>query len=487
VAVSTVEHSDSDAVTPDRGGRTYGLLWPLQFLAGLTMGVVTLSMTIPVNVYAPFENGSALLLAIAYILTFIFFTAAAPVGGLLADRWGPKKTLLTSNIGYLALAVITSASHAAGFLPGWLVWASLFGRVACQSVQLTALASSIPVLIPKRHISRANGSRMILTTAVAAFEAPIASALYPALGLEVMLLITCVVLIPAIVTLARAQIPQARLLEPAVAGSVTIRKAYKPLRDYVRGRPGLVALFGFFALFNFVVGFVELSDRAITQGFGSASTTNIVLGIGLISMIATTVGITIWGTPRRSVRSLLMFSLVLAAALVVGAARPDLLVVALAAVLFLGCAPFIMGIISTLLHTKTEPGLVGRMMGLQTMVIGITYGAGNFVGALCGAVPRPLIGGNQLRTGFMSVLVGTGQSNGRGYAFMTMILGLLVIAVVLLASRRRSLRYLETSLPDVTSEDLLHGHAPLEPRPSNTEQQAVYSPTSATPRPALED
>ena len=228
-----------------------------------------------------------------------------------------------------------------------------------------------------------------------------------------------------------------------------------------------MALFGIFALFNFVVGFAEIADRSITQSFGSPATLNIVLGAGVVSMLATTVGITIWGTPRRSVRWLLIFSLLLAVALVLGAARPNLLVVAAAAVLFLGSAPFIMAIISTLLHTKTEPGLMGRMMGLQTLVIGITYGAGNVVGGLCAAFTRPLIGGHHLSTGFLATLVGAGWAYGRGYAFMAMIVGVLTIVIVLLLGRRPSLRYIGTNLPDVTSEDLLRRQAPLEPRPGD--------------------
>jgi MFS family permease len=425
-----------------------------------------------------FATGSALLMAIGYSLTFFAFCPAAPLSGLLADRWGPKKVLLASNIGYLVLMIMSLVSLAAGILPGWLVWVVLLGRTACQSVQITALASCVPILIPKRHISQANGSRLFLTTSVAAFEIPIAFALLPVVGLRVIILITCVVVIAAIAFLARAEIRLPRLPEAAIAGSATIRRGYKPLWAYVRSRRGLVALFGFFAVFNFLVGFAEIADRSITQSFGSPTTLNIVLGAGVISMLGTSVGITIWGTPRRSVRWLLIFSLILAVALVLGATRPNLLLVATAAVLFLGSAPFIMAIISTLLHTKTEPGLMGRMMGLQTLVIGITYGAGNVVGGLCAGFARPLLGVRYLRTGFLTHLVGTGWSFGRGYALMAMIVGVLTIVIVLVLVRRPSLRYIDTNLPDVTAEDLLRRHAPVEPGPNDSAQQAAHHPVS---------
>jgi hypothetical protein len=435
-------------------------------------------MAIRVNSYSGlFAARSGLLMAIGYSLTFFAFCPAAPLGGLLADRWGAKRILLASNIGYLVLIMVSLASLAVGVLPGWLVWVFLLGRTACQSVQITTLASSVPILVRKRHLSQANGSRLFLTTAVAAFEIPLAVALLPAFGLRTIILITSVVLIATIIYVARAEIPPGRLPEIA-AGPVTIR-GYKPLWAYIRSRRGLVALFGFFAVFNFVVGFAEIADRSITQSFGSPATLDIVLGAGVASMLATTVGITIWGTPRKPIRWLLIFSVMLAAALALGATRPDLLVVTAAAVLFLGSAPFVMAIISTLFHTKTEPGLMGRMMGLQTLVVGLAYGGGNVVGGLCAAFARPLAGGHRLSAGFLAYLVGTGWGYGRGYAFMAMIVAVMAIVIVLMLGRRPSLRYLDTNLPDVTSEDLLRRQAPAEPRPAGTEQaQAAHRPIS---------
>jgi hypothetical protein len=106
-------------------------------------------MTIPSNAYATFETGSAVMLAIGYGLSFTAFSPASPLGGLLTDRWGPRKTMLGSNVGYLVLMAVALVAQAIGTMPSLLVWAMLLGRVACQSVQLTSLESSVPVLLPK--------------------------------------------------------------------------------------------------------------------------------------------------------------------------------------------------------------------------------------------------------------------------------------------------------------------------------------------------
>jgi hypothetical protein len=62
---------------------------------------------------------------------------------------------------------------------------------------------------------------------------------------------------------------------------------------------------------------------------------------------------------------------------------------------------------------------------------------------------------------------------------MAMIVAVMAIVIVLMLGRRPSLRYLDTNLPDVTSEDLLRRQAPAEPRPAGTEQaQAAHRPIS---------
>ena len=57
-----------------------------------------------------------------------------------------------------------------------------------------------------------------------------------------------------------------------------------------------MALLGFFAIFNFA----EVSDQAITRGFGSETTLNIVLGIGSAAMLATTVASTNYWRPTTA-------------------------------------------------------------------------------------------------------------------------------------------------------------------------------------------
>lgn len=462
MAVSTAQRSDSAhfTVTPREGGRAYALIWFIQLLAVFSMATVTLGLTIYKNSYDTLESHGVLLLAVAFSLTFIPFSLASPLGGLFADRWGPKKTLLISNTGCLVLLVLSSIFLAAGWLPGWWVWAAVLPAAGCKSIQITGLDAAVPNMLPKRYISRGNGPRMFLTTPTAALAYPAASSLMGSVGMQGLLLITIAILIIAI--FASLWVKALDAHQPGwVAPSTPLpfRGAHKRLRAYVRSRRGLITLFVIFGVFNFVVGFAEVSDRAICDGFGSSQNLNIVLGIGAAGMLAASVVIVRRGLPDRPVRWLIINCLIFGIALVFGSSRPEFFVVVLATVLFLGSGAYIMAIIGTLLQTKTEPDLMGRMMGLKQLVVGITYGAGNVVAALCSNFPNNIVPGNQLKSGFWSYLVGTGEGYGRGFAALTMLLGIATVVFVVVVARRPTLRDLDTNLPDVTVEDLAQSQA----------------------------
>ncbi|MFI0939437.1 MFS transporter [Streptomyces sp. NPDC021020] len=459
VATAVPTGGSRGTTSPRGGARTYGLLlWPLQFLAGLTTSVATLSIMLASDAYSPFETGSTVLLAIGYGLTYTAFSPASPLGGRLTDRQGPQQTLVGSNAGYLAVMAFALLLQGVGYLPGLLAWVLLLSRVACQSVQLTALDSSIPALLPKRLFSNANGSRLLVTAVVAGSEAPIASALEPSLGLAPIILVAVAAVTASFLVARRAGFPAhppARPVHDAVTGPDAVDRGYRPVRAYIRSRPGLTSLLVCWAALNFVLGYAEVALTSITNGFGSSATPNLVLGIGLVGMLAASAWITVRGTPRDLVRRMFGASLVLGGALVIGSTGANVVATSLGALLFLGAATFVMATLSTLIHVKTEPGLMGRMMGLKTLCVGLFYGAGNVVGALCAGFVRKLVGGNPaVSTGFLTHLVGTGRSYGRGYAVVTMAVGVLVVASVVLARRHAPLREVDTDLPDTTEEDL---------------------------------
>jgi MFS family permease len=221
---------------------------------------------------------------------------------------------------------------------------------------------------------------------------------------------------------------------------------------YLRARPGLPALLVFFGVTSFGIGFVEVILPHLVDAFAEPAALNLVFVAAVLGMTGTGVAMTIWGGPRRRVAGLLGFTLLLAGAMIVGALRPNIVVIAVAAVGFLGSTSIIVGNFQTVLCTKVEPHMLGRVMGWKNSFYGGLLQLGDILAGVSGVLVIPLVGEERVRSSVVAAVVGDGP--GRGFAVLMLAMGLLLASCVVIAHRHRPLRDLEDVLPDVTPEDL---------------------------------
>lgn len=431
-----------DAV-PVSGIRTYTLLWCSQWIA-LTASLST-TLVLGYDIYHDFH--SLVMIAVAYTILFVPFVVLSPIAGALVDRWGQHRALLISNAGTLATLLVLVVLMLTDTIGLWPAITLLSIAAIFKSLQLAALESAAPLLLPKRHIGRANGSRMLLTVAAVIMGPPIVGLLLLVVKPVVLIGLECAAVALAIVVLGIVRIPSAP--DDASPGSLPteILSAY----TYLRSRRGLVAVVGFLAAISFVLAFLEIAASQAVYAFASDGGLAVVFGAGFVGMLLTSLAMTIWGRPRRLARGMLGAGLAFAAALVLGALRPSVALMATSAFVALGSAAIVMSTIQTVLHTKVEPQLLGRVMGLKNAMIGAPHIAGNVGVTAFGATLQPLVGRNHVDSPLVSAIVGNGP--GRSYAVLMLAVGVLAALYVLLAFRSQGLRRVQDDLPDVTPAD----------------------------------
>jgi hypothetical protein len=215
----------------------------------------------------------------------------------------------------------------------------------------------------------------------------------------------------------------------------------------------LIALLGIFAVVNFGIGSAELLTTQLTLSFGSQAALNTILLSGALGLTAGTALMTFWGRPRRRNVGMFGFSMLFGAAMVIGAPRPNVPLLAVAAFLFLGSTPVIIGTIQTLWQLKVEPQMLGRVAALADLFTDVPYSMGNILsGFAAGLVFIPLVGADHIRSHAMAAVIGNGA--GRGYAATLLAFGVLIIGYALIAYRYPPLRHLERNLPDVTPVEI---------------------------------
>jgi MFS family permease len=452
---------------PPSGFRAFAILWSGQFasLAGSALSSFAL------GVYAYLHTGSVTALGLVYALAYLPFFLASPFTGSLVDRWGARRALVVSNIGAAIVMLALAASLAAGSFAVW----HLYLVVSCISVlgalEMPAFESAIPALVGKRQLGRANGMRM-LAEGTSRLVAPVAAGfLLLAIHISGVILMDCLSYALALLSLAAVRIPGSgdradNAARRATTPSYLLRE-FGQAWHHIAARPGLVALLIFTALVNFCGGFVQLLITPLVLALGSTAALGTVLSVAGTGMVVASVAMSAWGGPRRRIGAILGFSLLMGAAMVVGALRPDIVLIAAAGFVVLGSSAIVIACNQVIWQSRIEPRLMGRTMAL----LGMAFSAPQLLAyALAGLTADrlfvPLVGRDEVRSPVLRALVGNGP--GRGFALLIMAMGVLIAACVLAGALYPRLRHLDTELPEVADDPGAGGTADEAAGPANS-------------------
>jgi MFS transporter, DHA3 family, macrolide efflux protein len=426
--------------------RAFLTIWSGQFVS--LVGSAVANFALSLRIYQ--LTSSALELGVVFACGLVPAIVVSPVTGALADRWGRRRSLLISNGGYMVTMLALALLLATNTFAVWQVYPITIINSSLSALQVPALGSAIPLLVRKQQIGRANGL-MMLATATAQVFAPLAAGfLLLLVRLQGIIVIDLVSFAVALITILMVRIPQ----PPATAGGgggeqprATLLGSFAEAWRYVAARPGLVHLLALFGALSFLCGFVDVLYIPLVLGFGSTGAVGIALTVGGVGMVVGGLAMSVWGGPRRRIRAVQGFGLVLGAAVIIGALRPSLALVAVGAFFFLGSTSLVDGNFRTIWQVKVAPGLQGRVLALQNMV-GTAPQVISYLlaGVISGYVFVPLVGRTHVRSGFLAAIIGNGA--GRGYALTLLIVGLLIVATAAVSWLDPRIRRVEDELPD---------------------------------------
>jgi predicted MFS family arabinose efflux permease len=394
-------------------------------------------------------TGSAVKLGLVFACALIPTVLASPIAGPLVDRWGRRRALLVSNCGAMAVALVLAVLLATHSFAAWVVYPATIIAALFRSLQVPAFGSAVPLLVPKRHIGRANGMMQLATAASQVLSPVIAGYLLLAIKLKGIILIDCVSFGVAVLTLLVIRIPNPPPPQDEVPGAEpgTLLGSFARGWDYVAARRGLVSLMILFGALCFYCGFVDVLYVPIVLAFSSTGALGTVLTAGGAGMVAGSLAMSVWGGPSRRTTGVLGFAVLLGASIILGAARPSIPLIAVASFVFLGSTSLLEGCYQSIWQTKIEPSMQGRVLALQNMVtLAPQVASYLLVGVLADSIFQPLVGAHRVRSHLVASLVGTGA--GRGFALMLLIIGVLVLATAAWAYLNPRIRHLEDELPD---------------------------------------
>jgi MFS family permease len=425
--------------------RTFFVVW-----IGQLVSVVGSTLTgFGLGIWMYLETDSVTLLALIMLASTLPGIIMGPFAGALVDRWDRRRVMLAGDATAGAATLFVVFLLLTDQLQLWHIYLMATVASIANSFQEPAYTASVPLLVPKRHLGRANGL-VQMGSALGTLIAPaVAGVLIATVGLWGVLLADVVTFVVAITTLAIVRIP--RPAATSTAGAALWGQVVEGWR-WLRARTGLFGFMLVAAGINFLLGFMNVLFVPLYLSFTSEvvfGTAMSVLGLG---MLLGSVIMGAWGGPRRRMRGMIA-GIAAGGVLVASMGLDDSVVLVTAAgfVLMVTVA-IVNGTSQALWQIKVPPELQGRTFSVRRMLaqfaIPVSYLS---AGPLADNVFEPLLAVGGELAASVGAVIGTGP--GRGIAFMFVVMGLGTLLLAAVAYLNPSIRDVEDELPDMVPEE----------------------------------
>lgn len=419
-----------------RGLASFLTVWAGQLVSAVGSGLTSFAL----GVWVLEKTGSSFAFSVLAACTLLPSILLLPVAGALVDRWDRRRVMMMADVGAAACTIGSALLLLTGYfdlLP--LAVLTVLASVA-KAFRWPAYAASVTLLVPRRHLGRANGL-MQLGEAAAEIIAPLSAGwLVIHIGLEGVILVDAASFIVGVGTLLAVRIPRPAKV---VAAKVSIVAEVAYAWRYFRNRSGLFELLCFAFCTNFTLfGVVQIGITPLVLSFANAGVLGYVIAAGGLGAVAGSAVMSVWGGTRHRIPTILILTAVQAGFAAVAGLSPNAVLIGVCLFGILFCFPIIAASTNVIWQTKVSPEVQGRVFAIRRMIswssIPVAYLCSGF---LAEHVFNPMLLEGGALAGTLGRIVGVGP--GRGIGVMFLAVALVTIVVVLIASLNRAFRGVE--------------------------------------------
>ena len=228
--------------------KKFMVVWFGQFVSMLGSGISSFGLSLWIFMMTK----SATTFAMTFLVQILPGIIFAPFAGSMADRKQRKHIIVLTDSLDAVLKVILMILLATGSMKVWMVYPLTFLSQTLGTFQNPAFNATIPLLVEKKDIPRANGF-MQLIRAIQNMLAPlIAGALFPFIGLTGLFAIDFVTFFVAILTILPQKIEQEIEEVKESNFTKTIVSDLKIAFEVLKQKQGFIQIIVVFSILNFV-------------------------------------------------------------------------------------------------------------------------------------------------------------------------------------------------------------------------------------------
>lgn len=438
--------SNCNLCEENKSFKKFLVIWFGQFISILGSGLSSFGL----SVWIFYETGSATPFALSFLCTTIPIIIFAPIAGSFADRKKRKYIIMITDTLDAILKVIMVVLLLLQIMKVWMVYPILFISSTLSTFQGPAFSASIPMIVSKNKLSRANGMIQFSRAAQNMLAPVFAGALYPILNLSGLLVIDFISFFFAIATIAVIKIPQHKVNKENLSFFNTVIRDFKFAWNYLYEKKGFIGLLFSFSGLNFIaITSLILLGPMILANY-NASIYGTIEAVYGFSMILGGVLSGILPNTNKKIRTIFMALGFSGIGLIIAGSSPRWYVIGSGFFIFALLVPYANTLLDTLFQSKIEPSVLGRVSALVSAILSsVTPIACMLAGPLADDIFEPLMSeGGILGNSFIGNLIGYGT--GRGIGFLFILCGIILILSCILMIFNKNANTLEERIPDVS-------------------------------------
>lgn len=426
--------------------KIFMIIWLGQFVSLIGSSLTGFAL----GVWMFLETGSVTNFALVMLCVTVPAIIVSPFAGVVVDRYDRRWVMIISDSISAISTVFLFFVFFTDAVSLWHIYiVAMIGSVA-NAFQAPAYTASIPMLVPKEQLGRANGLVQFAEAAGIVIAPLLAGILIHTITIKGIMVIDFITFLIALLSLLFVKFP--RLMKEKDTSSQKNKKVWDDVSfgwKYILSRPGLKGMLIFIAAANFLLSFVNASLTPLILSFSDERILGIIVSTGGVGMILGGLTMAIWGGPKRRVLGLIISGMISGLFVMLAGLKASPILIGFALFVAFFFIPIASGSSQVIWQTKVDPTVQGRVFSFRRM-IGVSLAPISYiiVGPLVDHVFEPMMAADGFLARTVGIILGVGPGRGIGLLFMLVGAGWFAVAIISLLNPR--IRNVETELPDAT-------------------------------------
>jgi DHA3 family macrolide efflux protein-like MFS transporter len=390
------------------------------------------------------RTNSATLVSLVWFSTTFPDILISPLSGTLIDRWRRKNALILSEAGAGLVTAMIAVLAFADRLRPWHAIAFPALIAVFASLQWPAFSAATTMLVPKEELGRANGMTQS-GQAFAHLVAPaVAGNLLASVGLWQLLLIDVSTYLFCLLVLVATKINADIDFVAIRPNGNSLTREISEGWQYIRQRAGLRHLAMYFAAVNLGIGFVQPLLTPLLLTFASVRVLGYVMSAAGMAMLLGGILVTWTGGPHRRVDAVLTLTAILGIGVFVCGLKASYVLIGIGVGIAFFCTPIIEASSQAVWQRKTPPELQGRVFAIRKLIAV----SGRPIGYLLAGPTADYLSVHGYGRFMAALQHKLGHGRDWVFRFLFMITGIVICLIAVAGILSRSLRNIETEIPD---------------------------------------